>query len=333
MGQDIEWKSFFADDKRYADIINGIAFQGQQIVAESDLYEADTQSGFSRGTNFIRKWRDRRNRRKIRIRDSVRKAAFGVNFAIVGIESQEVIDYSIPLRNMAYDVGEYEKQAAKIRREIRKNHAGLKAGEYLYGFRKESKLHPVVTFILYSGKEVWDGPGSLHEILDFTDLPDGFKRMVSDYGIHVIDVRRFCYTNVFKTDVRQVFDFIRCSEDAKALQKLVENDMYYKEMDEDAYDVVNHYSNMPELVEMKDYYGKDGKINMCKAIMDWMEESREEGREEGILLEAERINQLNLLLSEQGRMDDLVRAAKDREYQEQLFREVLGSSMTLRNGD
>lgn len=29
MGQDIEWKSFFADDKRYADIINGIAFQGQ----------------------------------------------------------------------------------------------------------------------------------------------------------------------------------------------------------------------------------------------------------------------------------------------------------------
>ncbi len=84
--------------------------------------------------------------------------------------------------------------------------------------------------------------------------------------------------------VRQVFDFIRCSE--------------------------------------------DGKINMCKAIMDWMEESRkegkEEGREEGILMEAERINQLNLLLSEQGRMDDLVRAAKDREYQERLFREVLG---------
>lgn len=332
MGQDIEWKSFFADDKRYADIINGIALQGQQIVAESDLYEADTQSGFSRGTNFIRKWRDRRNRWKIRIRDSVRKAVFGVNFAIVGIESQEVIDYSIPLRNMAYDVGEYEKQAAKIRREVRKNHAGLKAGEYLYGFRKENRLHPVVTFILYSGKETWDGPESLHEILDFTDLPDELKGMVSNYGIRVIDVRRFSDTGVFKTDVRQVFDFIRCSEDAKALQRLVENDAYYKNMDEDAYEVVNYYGNMPELVEMKDYYGEDGKINMCKAIMDWMEESRkegkkegrEEGREEGILMEAERINQLNLLLSEQGRMDDLVRAAKDREYQERLFREVLG---------
>lgn len=324
MGQDIEWKIFFADDRRYADMINGIVFRGKKVVAETDLHEIDTQTGFLHGMEFIRKWQDRRNRRRIRIRDSVRKTAFGVNFVIFGIESQEVIDYSIPLRNMAYDVGEYEKQAAKIRREVRKNHDDLGAGEYLYGFRKVSRLHPVVTFILYSGKETWDGPRSLYEILDFTDLPNELRAMVSDYRIHVIDIRKFDGTDVFQTDVRQVFDFIRCSEDVKALKKLVENDAYYKNMDEDAYEVVNHYSNMPKLVEMKDYYGEDGKVNMCKAIMDWMEESKEEGREEGMLLEAERINQLNLLLSEQGRMDDLVRAAKDREYQERLFREVLG---------
>ena len=57
----------------------------------------------------------------------------------------------------------------------------------------------MVTFILYSGKEAWDGPKSLHEIIDFTDLPDELKEMVSDYRIHVIDIRKFNDTGVFRT--------------------------------------------------------------------------------------------------------------------------------------
>ncbi|MCM1212790.1 MAG: hypothetical protein NC318_14480, partial [Blautia sp.] len=44
---------------------------------------------------------------------------------------------------------------------------------------------------------------------------------------------------------------------------------------------------------------------------------RAEGFEEGI----ERINQLNIILSEQNRTNDIIRAAQDPEYQEQLFRE------------
>lgn len=44
---------------------------------------------------------------------------------------------------------------------------------------------------------------------------------------------------------------------------------------------------------------------------------KREGREEAI----EQINHLNLILAEQGRMDDIIKAAKDTEYQEKLFRE------------
>lgn len=44
---------------------------------------------------------------------------------------------------------------------------------------------------------------------------------------------------------------------------------------------------------------------------------RQEGREETL----EQLNQLTILLAEQGRMDDIVKAAKDREYQEQLCKE------------
>lgn len=202
--------------------------------------------------------------------------------------------------------------------------------EYLYGFRKESRLYPVVTFILYSGEEEWDGPKSLYEMLDFTGIPAGLKKMIPDYKVNVIDIRKLEDTSVFKTDVRQVFDFIRCAKDKKAFQELVENDDYYRNMEEDAFDVVSRYTNTAKLIETKEYYRKEGRVDMCKAIMDWLEESREEGREEGrqqgkeqgMRQEAERFNQMIILMAEQDRMDDLVRAAKDKKYQERLFKEL-----------
>lgn len=195
----------------------------------------------------------------------------------MGIENQEMIDYSFPLRNMSYDVGAYEKQAAKIRKEVRKNGHDLSKGEYLYGFRKDSKLYPVVTFILYSGVEPWDGPKTLHEMLDFTDIPLELREMIPNYQINVIEIRQIQDISVFKTDVRQVFEFIRCAEDKEALKRLVDTDMYYNNMEEDAFDVVACYTNATNLVTVKDCYRKDGKIDMCKAIMELIADGREEG--------------------------------------------------------
>lgn len=38
-----------------------------------------------------------------------------------------------------------------------------------------------------------------------------------------------------------------------------------------------HYANAEELVQARDYYGKDGKVDMCTAIKELMADSREEG--------------------------------------------------------
>ena len=288
MNKDIGWKGYLADNDRYADIINGICCNGRQMVAGSDLKELDTQTGFLRkplfaGTNSSKGTKNfKKSDRRIKIRDTIRKAAFGVNFAIIGIENQEIIDYSMPLRIMSYDAGEYEKQAAKIRREIRKGHKGLSASEYLYGFAKENRLHPVITLIIYSGEDEWSGYESLHEMIDFTDIPETMINMVQDYRVNLVEIRKLTDTSVFQTDVRQVFDFIRCSGDKEALRNLVENNDAYKSMEEDAYDVVAQYTNATELIEAKDdYCGKDGKVDMCKALKELIEDGRAEGREEG----------------------------------------------------
>ena len=58
MGKDAVWKKFFSDNRRYADIINGIGCCGNQVVHADDLQELDTQTG-----------------RDARIRDMVQKTA------------------------------------------------------------------------------------------------------------------------------------------------------------------------------------------------------------------------------------------------------------------
>ena len=275
MELDVCWKEYFRDDARYADLINGIGCSGQQLVQAKDLQEADSQTIFGKWYKVLGKGS------KVRIRDMVRKVAFGVNFAIIGFENQDMVDYSMPLRCMVYDAGEYEKQAGRIRKKLRKQ-KGLRAGEYLYGFGKNSRLYPVVTFVLYGGKEAWDGPESLHDMLDWTDVPGKLKRFVADYPIHIVKIREFENTDVFKTDVKQVFDFIRCSGDRRALADLVTNDESFQAMEEDAYEVVTQYVKAEELIQVKEEYrGKDGKVDMCQALKELIEDGRAEGRAEG----------------------------------------------------
>ena len=84
-------------------------------------------------------------------------------------------------------------------------------------------------------------------------------------------------TSMFKTDLRQVFDFIRCSHDKKALKKLIESDPAFQNMEEDAFDVMVQYGKAEEMVGIKDEFRKDGRIDMCKGLADWIAEERDAG--------------------------------------------------------
>ncbi len=263
MVKDIGWKEYFLDNDRFADIVNGIGCNGEQVVVKEDLQEADTQSGT---TN----------------RDCIRKVAFGINFAIVGVENQESIDYSMPTRSMEYDTQAYKKQVSQIKRENEKRPETLTKEEFLYKFKKDDKLHPVVTFVLYADSHPWDGATSLHEMLDFENIPESLRDKVSDYKMNLVNIRTLTNTDVFRTDVKQVFDFIRCADDKEALKSLISSDPHYENMAEDACYVALQYSKAEQLKKGKELSKKaEGGVDMCKAITDWMEESEAKGKAEG----------------------------------------------------
>ncbi len=241
MEKDLISSSFFSDNDRYADIINGIGCDGVPFVKGEDLQEADTR------VHLGKNWGLRKNRKRaaVKYRDLLRKTAFGMSFAMVGIENQEELDYALPLRVMCYDAGEYE-------------------------------------------------------------LKD---------------------TDIFKTDVKQVFDFIRFSKDKHRLRELLDSDQSYQEFDEEAYDMVAVYVGAGEsMLKWKDKHKKGRKVDMCQGLREWLADERAEGIEEGmkvgIAKESGRMDRLIIILTKQNRQDDLVRAAGDAEYKERMYREL-----------
>lgn len=107
------------------------------------------------------------------------------------------------------------------------------------------------------------------------------KKYVADYKVNLINVRGIKDTSVFKSDLKQVFEFVKYSEDMDKLRELVENDEAYMHMDETACEVMALYAKSEELVRILENREGKGEVDMCKALKDWAEEERTLGYAEG----------------------------------------------------
>lgn len=273
MKKDLQKKGYFYDTERFADLINGVVCSGRQILLPSDLTDMDSQTGqFDASAGREKQQKELKDRR----RDLIRKAAFGVNFMVLGIENQEEVNYLMPLRCMSYDVEEYERQAVLISKQVRQRR-GITNTEYMSGFAKDSRLSPCVTVVLYYGNE-WDGSTDLYGILDFTAIPKELKDKINNYTICLCEVRKFKDTDVFRTDLKQVFDCIRYSEEPEKLYELVMNDPTYREMNGDTYELIAQHTKTNELMQVKRSVTKEEKVDMCKAIAELIERGRSEGK-------------------------------------------------------
>lgn len=275
MGQrDLVTNKCLSDEERYSDLINAVVFDGERRIRSKDLQEVDSRS-------VISKWLYKHGYKNRQLyRDIIKKVAFGMNFAVIGVENQNEVHYLMPLRVMAYDVAEYEKQCAKIRKTIRKR-KDVSVAEFLSGFGKDNKLHPCITIVLFYGQD-WDGSKDLYGLLDFTDIPEKIKRYVNNYHVHIVNMAEWENVEMFKTDLKQIFSFLHCANDRNKIKDLIEHDIAFQELDEDAYDMIAEYVASPILKQIKKHYQKGGKVDMCKGLNDWMEEERLVGIEQGI---------------------------------------------------
>lgn len=92
-------------------------------------------------------------------------------------EFQMRIHYAMPVRDMTYTGINYSAQANEARRSYKKDKSvittdgdevriKLSREEFFSGFRKTDKLILIVSAVIYLGTKKWDGPTTLHEMLN-----------------------------------------------------------------------------------------------------------------------------------------------------------------------
>lgn len=279
MGQkDISLVRFFEDQERYADLINGFVFKGEQIVSQDDVQEMD-----SRVTGVAGLFGRLRNRLLVqKYRDCVRRVVFGMDVAIIGIENQDRVHHGMPARIMMEDAAGYDRQLRQIRRHHRRKR-DLDGDEFVGGFASWDKVNPVLTICIYYGKTPYNGAKELYQMMEYQNLPGHLKEMLNNYKIQVLEINTFEDIDRFKTDLREVFGFIKCSGNAEAERKFTfENEDKFKALEEDAYDVIASVTGSKELEDAKyDCREEGGKYNMCEAIRGMIEQGREEGLSQG----------------------------------------------------
>lgn len=188
-------KNYWNDNEQFADFFNAVLFEGRQVIKPEELEDVDTEeSSVLEHRDYAESIKASRDNVKV----SKKSTAYGVELAMLGLESQERIHYALPLRVMGYDYGTYKKQYDSNAGKYKKPD-GIDEDEYLSRMKRTDKFIPVITIVVYYGEKPWDGALSLHDMLD---IPEGMKKFINDYKMILVEARQNSLTfhNVYNLD-------------------------------------------------------------------------------------------------------------------------------------
>ncbi len=193
-------------------------------------------------------------------------------YAIMAIEAQTDVDYSMAARAMIYDGRQYEKQLDEIRRKHERAIKQLEEQWILRKFTKDDRLTPVITLIVYLGPTAWNGPRTLHDLLVPQDPV--LLKYTADYRLNLIEPFAISEEEIdrFQSDMREVILYIKASENTKYLKQLSE-DRRFRKVSVSAARVINEVTKSQLTINEE-----EEEIDMCKAIQGMREEGRNEGK-------------------------------------------------------
>ena len=198
---------------------------------------------------------------------------------LIGVENQSDIHYSIPVKNMFYDVMAYGNQVKETAKKHRREKDIATSDEFLSGFTKEDKLIPVITITVYLGTKEWDGPRRLSDM--FGDVDEELLPFIPDYRINLLAPREITDFTGFRTSIRQLFEVLQNAYDKEKMQEVLQNDEKFSNVDRETVEAINLFAGTNIDIDEKEEV-----IDMCKAWEEQKNEGRELGREEGRIRQA-----------------------------------------------
>jgi hypothetical protein len=176
--KDTTEKILLSHNDVFADIINGLIFHGRQVVKSNSLQDRITHAQFKADDNQIHEEE----------RDVIKAWTDGkIDIMMCGFENQTAPFKLMPARVIAYDGASYKSQ--------------------LLADESRNQVVPVATLVLYFGKEHWNQPTTLKEVM--SGIPEGFEPYVNDYKIHVFEIAWLTDDEIdcFKSDFKIVANF------------------------------------------------------------------------------------------------------------------------------
>ena len=188
--KDILEKKLLMFNDVFADFVNGIMFNGKDVVKEDELIDLSGWSHY-KGDDSKHRFQDR---------DVVKLwKKENVVISLIGIENQDIPDEDMVFRVISYDGASYRTQLVEKERRKRK-----KETENING---KVDIFPVITFVIYYGEEEWKHETTLHKRLN---LDSELKHYVSDYSINLIDLKKLSEDDInkFKKDFKLIADYM-----------------------------------------------------------------------------------------------------------------------------
>lgn len=231
----------------FADIVNVLLFNGEQVVSADNLETVKDRSQYKADGKIHQQERD------------VSKVLKEENTKITlfGFEHQTEAEKFMPLRQIGYDGQSYRAQL--LDKDVK-------------------RTYPVITLVLYFGTMHWNYERSLLGVLD---VPDKFRPYVSDYEVKNLYEIAFLTSEqveLFRSDFRYVADYFvqkRMNDDYHPSKETIKHvDATLKLMS-----VLTDDVRFEEVIQ--ELSGKGG-TSMCTVLDRIENKGREEGRAEGI---------------------------------------------------
>ena len=325
--KDLSTKELLRNPDVFADISNVHLFGGEEVIRPEDLEPLPQDMVY----------RKRKGKLETLMGDvRMRFKKEGIVIAMIQAENQAGICNTMPVRDLGYIYANYKEQ---IKEQKKKNAAEGKR-YFTREIGDEDRLEPVITFVLYYGKEEWKRPLSL---LDMLDLEGEEKKKLEpfllNHQLHLISLTNQDKetTEKYKSDFWHVATYLSARNDRKKREQLARETQRHIRHPEELMDVLYAFSEDERYLEMKEEAKGKEDTTMCemldeverrgmekgleRGLEQGLERGLEQGLEQGMERGKEQVNRLTACLIQDGRTEELFQATQDSELQEKLMEE------------
>ncbi len=277
MGKDLPGKNLLNCTDVFADIGNVNLFEGEELLHPKELERMPTEIIY----------KDNYGIRHHRFLDTRMKATdHRTDIAIFCLENQSGINNIMPVRDMGYLYSNYNEQI----RDWQKKDEKCGTLHITEGIGREEKLIPVISIVLYYGRESWTGPERLSDMLS---VPEPWKEklgpLIADHTVRIVHLagQDKETRGKYKSDFRHIVDYLAWAGNKEECRIYIKDEIRKIDHPEEYLDMMAAFSSdirfscIKEKVLKKRKKGEES-VTMYSIAEELENLGREEGRKESI---------------------------------------------------